>query len=326
MFCVYAIGACERHGVSFERHSRAAVELGLNAIRDSLLALAEEATERDLLFEGERLIDSIFYRARYTLVLSLTALLWTWCEHDSWPDVTLRTKVDTFLKNGAQHLYCWGEGAIPQVLSYYWYARRADSGAGVETILEALVRAVAQEQPDGSMHGLASPYFDYEAVARNALSPILGNAQDPLRRESLGVMSFFAEGLLHLFVRTGRKQTCRFLWPPLTKIEWMEFKPRRPWQFCLSKTDDGRNVQRERPVTVQWSNLTRAARSVACPGVPAPLRERTHLLLLWIILCPYRARPEVLRYLGWSLDDVWHLDAPVGRPKRSVGRHRRGRH
>ena len=29
----------------------------------------------------------------------------------------------------------------------------------------------------------------------------------------------------HLLVRTGLKQTCKTLWPTLTKVEWMEFHP-----------------------------------------------------------------------------------------------------
>jgi hypothetical protein len=311
MFCGYAIGMCERHNRSFARYGAAAVRLGVEAIRGALGALVDEVAERDELIEGDRFVDSVVYRGRYTLLAGLLGLFWLWCEADGWPAEEQKSKTETFLRPGNLPLFLWGEGAIPQLLAYHWAVRKLDASITPDRVLSTLLAHIARADSDGAMPGLASPYFDLEDVTRHVLAPLLGHEQDPLGKESAGPSSYYAEGVLHLLVRTGLKQTCKSLWPELTKVEWIEFKPATRWQYCLWRTKDGRYIQRPRELTKRWDDLVREARVVACSTVPKPLLALPHLLLLWLMLFPHRANADVIRFLGWKLNDTWFIEPPI---------------
>jgi hypothetical protein len=310
MFCAYIISACERHGVSFKREAHSPLVLGMTAIKDSLLSLSYEVAQRSHMLEGGDLADPVVYRARYTLLLALQSLLWFWCEETGWPNSSHQGAVEKFLSEGKQFLYIWGEAAIPQFLLYYWFLSKSEGSSVSELWLGMVIRAITSEDSDGLPKGLPSPYYDFETVARHMLSNILNYREDVLREESWSGRSFYAESLFHLLVRTGRKQTCKLLWPSLTKVAWASFQPEKPWQYCLFRTNSGVNKDVQTPFEKQWDDLVKEARSIECPIVPRPLAENRYLLALFVLLFPYRGTPEVIRYLGWKYDDNWFIATP----------------
>jgi len=311
VFATYAIAACEKHGVSV-RNALASLEIATAAIKDALVALSKEMLAEKVLTEGDPMVDFIFYRGRYTLLMGLAALLWLWCEKDGqWPHDLPKDDVESFLKEGRPNLYLWGQGAIPQLLLYYWYLTRSSPGAEVHRLLYVILSAIN----NSAVHeeaALPTPYYSFADVARHQLAAILGRSQDPLREENSGGSSFFAESLMHLLVRTGYKQACKRVWPDLTRVVWMRFDPAQPWQFCLWRSPHGRYTHHVPELTKQWTDLVQEARSVLCDGVPAALRTRELLLALFVLLCPQRATPNVVRRLGWQLGRGWFIDEPIG--------------
>jgi hypothetical protein len=310
IFATYAIAACEKHGVSV-RNALASLTIADAAIKDALVALLKEVVAKQVATEGDPMVDFVFYRARYTLLLGLGALLWLWCEKDAnWPHDLSKDAVESFLNQGQPNLYCWGEGAIPQLLLYYWYLTRAAPGAHSHMLVVALLSAIG----NSAVHdedALQSPYYSFGDVARHQLAPILGRSQDPLRDENAGGASFFAEALMHLLVRTGFKQACKRVWSGLTRATWMRFDSAEPWQFCLWRSRHGRYTTHVPVFTKQWADLVQEARSVQCHGVPRALRDRELLLALFVLLCPYRATPNVVRRLGWQFGKGWFIDDPI---------------
>lgn len=311
LYCVYSIAACERYGVSFNRNAQHAIDIALASIYDALLSLSDEVEKRKVLIEGNTMVDSIFYRTRYTLILSLLSLLWFWCEEFGWPSPDKKKKIESFLSSGGKNLYCWGEGAVPQVLSYYWYLKENEGSSHTEHILTAILKGISTEGKDGKIIGMPSPYFNSEDVIRHALAPILGPNQDPLQRETIGRMSFYAESILHLLVRTGRKQACKSLWPNLTKIEWIHFETTSTWQYCLWRNTEGRYVEVMPTLTKTWDDLVDESRYVRCNVAPPPLMENKYLLLLYLIQCPYRGTPSIMRYLSYKYDNTWFIPPPI---------------
>lgn len=311
-FSAAAIAACERFQISFERNARAAVDIALIGIRDALIDLAREALERDPpLVEGDVMLDAAFYRARYTLVLGLLSLLWFWCEEEGWPDDLAREELEAFLHEGRAQLYLWGEAAIPQILAYYWFWRRTESGGRVDGLLLQLLTATVETTANKEPKGLPSPYWSFEDVTRHALAPILGFDQDPMAEETTGRMSFFAESLLHLLVRTNWKQVCRQVWPDVSRIQFVEFRPRSRWEYCLSFSEHGRYRQVQPPMRKEWSDLIEEARSIRCEQAPEPLIGRPMLHALFVVLFPYRASPEVVRTLSRAFNRAWLIPPPV---------------
>jgi hypothetical protein len=309
-FACAAIAACDRFEISFDRNARAAVDLAAAAIEDALIDLAQEALSRGDLVEGDALTDAAFVRARRTLVVSAISLLWLWCEERGWPQELSRDETTSFLKLSTFQLYLWGEAAVPQLLSHYWFLRKSHAGMAVDALLLLLIRAVTSVSPAGQSVGLPSPYWDFEAIARHSLVPILGRDQDPMSDEGESGSSYFAEPLLHLLVRTNLKQACRELWPAVSRFMLAEFRPRKKWQFCLPEVDEGDNRQVQPPLRKEWSDLVEEARSVRCEVAPKALVDRPDLLALFTILFPYRATPDVVRRLAFVHSRAWLLSDP----------------
>jgi hypothetical protein len=310
-FALAAIGTCERFNVSFNNNARTAVEIATTSIRDALIDLARESLERDPLVEGDVLWDAAFYRARYTLILGLLSILWFWNEEVGWPDDLPRDDVEAFLLNGRPQLYLWGEAAIPQMLAYYWFLRRKVAGQGVDALLFTMLYATVRPGADGTSIGLPSPYWGFEDVARHALTPVLGLDGDEMREEATGLVSYYAESLLHLAVRTNWKAECKRIWPDFTRMQSVEFEPGHLWQYCLSHTDSGNTRQVQPPTRKEWADLVEEARSVKCDSAPQEIVDRPFLLVLFIMLFPHRGRHDVVRRLSWLFNRSWMIPPPI---------------
>jgi hypothetical protein len=118
-------------------------------------------------------------------------------------------------------------------------------------------------------------------------------------------MSFMAEGVMHLFVRTNLKQTTKQLWPRYTNLGLKRFEVEETWHYCLYRTDRGKEIMTLPLATKQWDDLVNEARECRVMKVPAALAKEKWILALFIVLLPYRATPEVIRYLGRQLGTVW---------------------
>ena len=306
-FAAYAVAACERHKVSFEKNAKAAVIIAREASLGALVRLAQEVVSRKSFLEGDVFVDSAVFCARITLLKGLLSVLWFWCEDLGWPDSLERADVEKFLDDDQLHLDLWGEAAYPQLLAFYWYKRATQAGGSVELMLTELVRHTVAKGLNGRVVGLPAPYWNLDDVLRHRLSCVVGSGNDPMRNESQGVRSFYAEGLLHLLVRTKRKEACRELWPDLTRISWTSFIPSERWGYCLLHAQEGSNIEVEPQLTETWASLEDAARSTACDHAPKALISNRYMHLLHLILLPHRGTPATLRCLGRKFDETWFI-------------------
>lgn len=312
IYCAYVVAVCERVGLSFEKNAAASFNLALDAIWESLTALAKETLERQVLVEGDTLVEGAVFNARYTLLLALMSVLWFWCENRGWPDAISRTRLMDFLAGGRRYVYLWGEAAIPQMLCYYWFLSETVPRSDKEFFLAEIIRRITSKPLRESSMGLASPYYDFADVARHTLSPILGKDQDPIGDEFKGLVSYYTEAVLHLLVRTGRKDTCKSLWSDITRIQFISFIPDSQWQYCLWRTDKGEYIELQPPLTKDWNELVDEARQVNCVEAPRILSENKFLFALFLILFPHRGTPSAIRSLAYQFDRTWFIAPAVG--------------
>lgn len=329
LYAAYVTAACERFGYDPDKLAADSVNVARDTVLRNLLDLAEEAHRRKHHVEGHPLIDTVVYRGRRSLMVGLLSTLWLWCRRDGeWPTEGAQERVESFIDMARKEMELWGEGAIPQFLAYCWYARATNASLEPDGVLVQLLRVTTTIQKQGDKQAtLPGPYYSFEDVRRHQLAVATG-APDPGQDDSPRAASFFAEPLFHLVVRTGLKQTCKSIWPDLTRISHEGFEPQHRWGFCLWRTANGTSTTRllmERegaPASTtyegQWSDVVERARCVGTPEVPNFLREHPELLLLFAILCPHRATPNVVRYLGHVFSEVWFVPPPVdGAPPRA---------
>jgi hypothetical protein len=118
--------------------------------------------------------------------------------------------------------------------------------------------------------------------------------------------SYFAEAILQLVVRTNLKQHCKALWPDFTRLNLRWFEVAEPWQFCTIHSEEGLACTKLVPTTGEWVAL-QAAAARDMPKVPEILRADPLLLLLFVMIVPQRATPDVIRFLGREFSDIWFL-------------------
>jgi hypothetical protein len=304
IFVAYTISACERHQLRYQDAARAAVEIAKDTIFDALSSLCDEVKDNQKLLTSGPEIAPI-YMGRATVVFALLSLYWLWSREREWPVAAHKTFLDAWLPKDHSQSFLWGEGAVPQYLAQYWYFSSVDPTWRSEGQLGSLLFAIIKMKLDYPGQQFPSPYFGFEDFLKHLLAGFLQSGQDPLRDETAHRMSFMAEGVMHLFVRTNLKQTAKQLWPGYTNLGLKRFEVEETWNYCLYRTDRGKEIMTLPLATKQWDDLVNEARECRVMKVPAALAKEKWILALFIVLLPYRATPEVIRYLGRQLGTVW---------------------
>jgi hypothetical protein len=113
-------------------------------------------------------------------------------------------------------------------------------------------------------------------------------------------------------VRANLKQDCQAFWPDYTRLNHRWFEVTEPWQFSTIHSEHGLNHNQVVPSTGDWKSLQEEASRCETSKVPTGLRADPILLLLFTIVVPQRATPDVIRFLGSVFSDIWFL--PQARP------------
>jgi len=321
LFIFYAVAACSKHNHNYNRNAGKAVSIAEAAIFDNLSYLCDGLIKRSekvegaipdhLIIEGEALTDNVAFKGRFNLIISLLSLYWFWCAERGWTDQGQKDFIEKFLPSDFQKHLLWGEGAIPQFLIFLWYLRATEKGPKPDLMLKGLLNGIISFNIKKDGLGLPSPYYTYEDYMRHELQALLGIREDPYQGDVFNDKSYFAEGLLHLLVRTNLKNACKEIWPDFSRLGHSYFQPKKEWQFCLWRCEEGEEIMVQPPLTKKWEDLVSDARDISCAGVPEPLKNLKFPLMLWAIIFPYRATPSVIRFLGKKFNDSWFIAPPL---------------
>lgn len=148
---------------------------------------------------------------------------------------------------------------------------------------------------------LPDPYYSYEDVVRARYNLHANQDSTNLQEETFAGFSYTAELLLHLVAKSMFKWPCKNNWPRFNRLGHKRFVPNSKWQYGLLECEEGVEETRQYPPEYTWENLCKDASHNACDYLPEELAARPHLLLLWIIIVPYRLTPEVGKLLSARL-------------------------
>ena len=299
IFSSYVIAACTRHGLDYTKEGAPAVDIAKGTIVDSLCALCDEATGREHYVEGDPFTDFAVYQWRQQLVRGLLSLLWFWIRENDDPDSQHRlANIEKFLASTAGETQVWGEAAIPHLLTRIWHYRAKDEALGLTELSRLLAYLLIANLGKAEQTPLASPYYSFEDVLRHTARDFLKPHEDPLERESFKSTTFFAYPLFEILAARGIKDACKAIWPDLTRLNHKQFNVESPWQYCLWRTDAGMEETKQLPLTQEWSAVYAQSLSTVCDEVPAALKAQPLVLMLFVILVPHRATPNVVRFLN----------------------------
>ena len=290
---------------------RESIEAARQSIFDAMGLLADELAERKNLIQGIGWSDPEFYHPRLALLNALMSVYDLWCRRDGlYPPELAQARAFFTTNNKIVSRALWGEASVPQLLAHYWGLSASDPTWGPEYILSNLLSDVVSSQENDVKPALASPYYSIEDVFRHKWHEFLGTADDRYPKNSGKHASYFAEGLLHLLVRTNLKGQCKIVWPDFTRLSHRRFEVDEPWQFCTVRSDKGVNHDKIVPSRCEWTDLQLQASLCDTPKVPESLRSDPVILLLFVMIVPQRATPDVIRFLGSAFSEIWFLPQP----------------
>lgn len=298
MYIAYVLALAERWKLPVKAYE-GEFEIATRSIYNALANLCDEIRERDFLVEGDPLADSYVYRVRVTWLLGLMSIYALWRRSYEVPKDETDDFLREFCKGKRHQLKLWGEAAIPQFLAFFWHFRKIDSTPEPEFLLGRLIASICKRNRPRGNTFLANPYYETEDI----LPHLLGVAEEPLEDDFRG-KSYAVEGLVHLFVRRNWKQTMKFLWPGVTRLNWVSFEPENPWDFYRWRNQEGTNkiVVPER--TQEWEALKALAFESAGTNIPPSIKDYPILLLLFLCVYPHRINAEILRWLDTQMKQV----------------------
>lgn len=300
LFAVSVISSFERSGLKLSGTAKEGLALAEDAIKDSLVALWNDAQAHPHLVEGNVLADHELYSWRYTLLCGLFSAL-LFFPGGTTEDGKRHIAISEWLEQKHEHLNPWGEGAVPCFVAFLLYLRRADATIRPDCEMAALLEVVVTANQQRSNHALPDPYYGFEDVGRYLYGLQASKESVNLQEETFAGSSSTAELLLHLVARTRLKAACQSNWPNFNRLGHKRFVPAARWQYCLLDCSEGIEETRQYPPEYKWDKLCEDAAVETCDYLPKELASRPHLLMFWVIIAPHRMTSDIGRILSATL-------------------------
>lgn len=276
-----------------EKYWKTNFDLALNATDQAFSDLIDELQERPFLVEGNPMVDSPFYHGRITWLAGLISAyaLWKKSGDKSWSE----EKAYSFVFSNQKHIRLWGEAAFPQLLSTSWFLRSCGIEHRASGLIDALARGICSINLESDGNGLADPYHGLgEVIINNA-----GLPETP-QKENFKGRSYSLESVIHLLTRWGWRGVLEELWPKITKIDFVEYKTDKPWEFCIWHTETGKLTVHQPKFPQSWRELQEEASKSDLEYVPKIFIENPTVLLLFLIVYPHRATKDTIKFLDDS--------------------------
>ena len=303
LYIAYVLAVAERWGVPIKAYKNELEIIAKPSIYNSLANLCDEIKERDSLIEGDPFTDSYVYKVRITWLLGLMGIYALWRRSKGEPIGKIDDFLREFCKEKQHLLELWGEAAIPQFLAFLWYFRKINATMGPTISLYHLISEICHRNGPNSRTFLANPYYEAEDILPHLFAPTLGPGEDPLEETFTG-SSYALEGLVHLFVRRNLKQTMKGLWPSVSKLASVSFKPENPWDFYRWRNKDGKRWDVFPKPMQDWEELKALSFESKGSCIPPTIKRDPILLLLFLCVYPHRMNAEIMRWLDTQMQEI----------------------
>lgn len=278
------------------------LEIAKAFIFNSLNTLSEEVNERTHFAEGNYIVDQPFSQVRITLLVALLSVfaLWNILNNKGQNDDTNNDgSIQKFCLKYSNKLYLWGEGAIPQFLAFFWYHRWIDPGIRPFFIIRDLITLISKYNHQQSNSALANPYYDVTDIFSNAF----GLADEPIE-DSFRGSSYYLESLFQLFVRHEWKREAKSLWKEFSKINIHRFEYKNRWDIFRWRNEEGVQVTELIKPRQTWTRYLKKSQNYDSNLIPKSIKNYPVLMLLILIVYPFRIYPDLAKWLDDTLDPI----------------------
>ncbi len=313
IFCSYSMALAEKWQFDKSLYTQE-VEMAINVIYDSLIKLAVEAVNKEVLIEGDVLFDHSIYPYRITLLLGLMGILglWKMCIENQ-TDKKLDEQIREFIFKYRNDSKLWGEAAIPQILACYWYLKKNDGTTQPDKMLSSLISAICSYKSSNNPNILPDPYYKEKDLIPYVLDQKLSKiikyhdykmSVEPFACDFKG-NSNALEGIIYMFTRLNWKQTMKILWPLITRVTFHRFEFKESWHFYRWQNETGKNISIQPKHRKSWTELKQEAiDSINGVSVPKQIKDYPFLLMLFLIIFPHRISSDSMNWLDDFVKEI----------------------
>ena len=314
IYISYLFAYAEKWGIAKKTY-REEFNIAKNYIYQTLRELYKEIKSSEYYIEGDVIAEPFYiYRIRITYLISLMSIFSLWVKYENVDD---NEEINEFcrefcLKN-RDYMFLWGEAAIPQHLSFYWYYNKIDATLLppfflLNTIKEIVSLNKPKNRPKQENieienieikkgyfppdDGLANVYYD----SKSLLPYILQMSDEPIEDCFLG-HSYTLWALIEIYVRLNFKRAVSLFWKDATYICKVEFKPKYKWHFFIWKNDEGQELVEYPKHKQQWPELRKQAQEIDHKNIPEKFKKEPILFLLFLCVFPHRISTSIVKWL-----------------------------
>jgi len=297
IYLSYTLALAEQNNIKIKK-IKVEIEIALSAIFNSLQRLCDEIMENENLDDkgNPAITDVPLYNIKITLLSGLMGIYALWMKRNQVEINECSSFLNDFCLKNLKKLKFWGEYAMPQLLSYYFYFREIDATPNSDFMLYSLITGITYMNKPRSPGLLPNPYYDVDEV----MPYILGIEKSSLN-DSFRTSSYSLESVMHLFVRTNWKQHMKNIWPKVTKIDFESFKPENPWEYYFWNCDGGTNFVKIISPLQKWDDLKKESEENCGKEIPTLMKEFPIFYLCFLIVFPHRLNSSGIRWIDSEL-------------------------
>lgn len=268
-------------------------ELARDSARRELQLLVTEAAEaQDLVIPD--LLDGTVYSARAAFVCGYAAAFYL-AEREL-GEVAPPDKVEGLLLRELDYVQAPGEAGVPHLLMISTALHMLGHPAEAARTLALLAQALTSANQPGSVAGIPDPYHSVEEV----LLWNLGVESDLEDDNAVGEVHT-RHVLVEWFARRGGRPIIEKLWPAITHLHFMEFRPSDAANLLAHDDPEGQQHAWAPPMPASWQAIVEDASSVQEASLPSRLWQHVYMLPYLPLLYPYRLTSAVGRALDYMV-------------------------
>jgi hypothetical protein len=277
-----------------EKHWKDSFALAKQGARDALANLASEIQEKDNFRVGDRELDDLT-RTRNTVAVAGAAGWYLIADSEAKGADRAEEIIVDFFKRG--RLFFWGEGALSQFLTLFWFLGVGQNSSAVNSLLIGLIEIVSKQNVRNGEEPFEDPYLSPD----ECLSKIFEakSNENPPRRQAVESYSLFP--LVILAARRNLRVQLEKVWLQITEVDLTWFKPEKPVDALLWHCEKGKEYQCGFDRPQSWVQLREMALRDDRERMPKVLCDDFEFGIMFMLAFPHRIMPSLIKHLDSSI-------------------------
>ncbi len=298
IYISYTMSFSEKYGIRLNEIKNA-IDISFVLIKDSLYDLLKDLQIRKNIIEGSLLTDLAILGFRSNILVSLMSVLWFMRRAEGIKPDELDKFIFDFIHKYKKKMIFWGEAAVPNFLSTFWFFRKTDATPKPDFYLFSLINELCKSNQLRSPTAKPNPYYQAEDYMPYLFQFTLIPLED-----SFDGVSYTLEGLVHIFTRRLWKQRLKSIWPDISKILKEDFEYENKYDFYRWRNKQGELKSVFFKPRQEWKEFFELSVENKGNSLPEMIKEFPIFYMLFLIVYPHRFNADGVRWLDTKISEI----------------------